>query len=332
MEVFFMAEIKDLDQKTQITAAKNEYEIVPNQKLRHIHAYIINIVSRSFHFHNEFEIFAVLDGTATIRRSGHTVLLKPGSFVIFNSNESHKINSDSNGVTAVVLQLSKHFLQYYFPQLQNTMFNLQDMRTIVSDKISREIWSCMLELTMYYIKSEPLFELKCIGKMCHILELIIGNIPNNIINESDYLSRKKIGQRMERLFSYIDANYQYPIRLADVAEAEGVTPTYLSHFFTKNFGVSFQQYLNNIRFEHAVRLMDNRTMSIADIAAASGFSDPKYMTNMFVQKFDCKPKDFRETLESSRENQHFSATDTLQRIYADEESLELLERVIKTSL
>lgn len=327
-----MAEVKIPDQKNSIAAAKNEYEIVPNQKLRHIHAYIINIVSRNFHFHNEFEIFAVLEGTATIRRSGHTVVLNPGSFVIFNSNESHKINADSNGVTAVVLQLSKHFLQYYFPQLQNTVFNLQDMRTIVSDEISHEIWQNILELTTFYIKADYLFELRCIGKMCHILELIIGNIPNNIINESDYLSRKKIGQRMERLFSYIDANYQYPIRLADVAEAEGVTPTYLSHFFTKNFGLSFQQYLNNIRFEHAVRLMDNRTMSISDISTASGFSDPKYMAQMFSKRFKRTPKEFRETLETVRKDHHFSATDTLQRIYSDEEGLELLERVMNENL
>lgn len=327
-----MSEVKISMPKNSI-AAKNEYEIVPNQKLRHVHAYIINIVSRNFHFHNEFEIFAVLEGTATIRRSGHTVVLKPGSFVIFNSNESHKINSDSNGVTAIILQLSKHFLQYYFPQLQNTMFNPQeDMSAVVSKEIRNEIWRNILQLTSFYIKSEPLFELRCIGKMCHILELIIGNISNSIINESDYLSRKKIAQRMERLFSFIDANYQFPIRLADVAEAENVTPTYLSHFFTKNFGMSFQQYLNNIRFEHAVRLMDNRSMSISDISTASGFSDPKYMTQMFISKFDCTPREFRENLEAKRENHNFSATDTLQRIYSDEESLELLERVMQKGL
>lgn len=311
-------------------AAKNEYEIVPNQKLRHVHAYILNIVSRNFHFHNEFEIFAVLEGTATIRRSGHTLVLHPGSFVIFNSNESHKINSDSNGVTAVVIQLSKHFLQYYFPQLQNTMFNPhEDMASVVSDEVFSEIWSNILALTSFYIKSDPLFELRCIGKMCHILELIIGNISNNIINESDYLSRKKIAQRMERLFSFIDANYQYPIRLADVAESEGVTSTYLSHFFTKNFGMSFQQYLNNIRFENAVRLMDNRSMSLSDISSASGFSDPKYMAQMFSKRFGRSPKEFRETLEARRENHNFSATDTLQRIYSNEESLELLEKVMQ---
>lgn len=304
---------------------ENEYEIVPYRKIRHIHIFLINITYRNFHLHNDIEIFAVIAGRATFRRSSGTTVIKPGSIVIINSNEAHEIDAAGGSVTAIGLQLSSHFIRDYFPRLHNTVFATSEICSQLTPEKCRQFWSCLINASFNYIQSQELFELRCISEVCRLLELLIGNIDNNVINENEYLARKKISQRMSRLFSYIDENYQYPIRLAEVAETEGITPTHLSHFFTENFGISFQQYLSNIRFEHAVRLMDNQSMSISDIAAASGFSDLKYMTQMFTKRFGCKPKEFREMLTSSDSEQLTSAHHLSQYYYSDEQSLQLLE-------
>ena len=305
----------------------NEYEIVPYRKIRHVHIFLINITYRNFHLHNDIEIFAVIAGRATVRRNSGTTVITPGSIVLINSNEAHEIDAAGGSVTAIGLQLSSHFIRDYFPQLHNTVFDTQEICSHLSGEQCRQLWSYLIDASYNYIRPEELFELRCISDMCRLLELLIGNIPNNVINENEYLARKKISQRMSRLFSYIDANYQYPIRLAEVAETEGITPTHLSHFFTENFGISFQQYLSNIRFEHAVRLMDNQSMSISDIAAASGFSDLKYMTQMFVRRFGCKPKDFREMIASSDPEQLTTAHHLSQYYYSDEQSIQLLDSI-----
>lgn len=306
----------------------NEYEIVPYRKIRHIHIFMINITYRNFHLHNDIEIFAVIAGRATVRRSSGSTVISPGSVVLINSNEAHEIDAAGGSVTAIGIQLSSHFMRDYFPQLHNTVFSTDEICAALDETQRNQLWQCILDSSLSYIKAEELFELRCISGMCRLLELLIGCIPNNVINENEYLARKKISQRMSRLFSYIDANYQYPIRLAEVAETEGITPTHLSHFFTENFGISFQQYLSNIRFEHAVRLMDNQSMSISDIAAASGFSDLKYMTQMFVKRFGCKPKDFRAMIAAESSEQQSSAHHLSQYYYSDEQSINLLEQCL----
>ena len=134
---------------------------------------------------------------------------------------------------------------------------------------------------------------------------------------------------MSRLVSYIDANYQFPIRLAEVAETEGVTPTHLSHFFTENFGMSFQQYLNNIRFEHGLRLIDNHTMSIADIAVSSGFSDTKYMTRICMERFGCKPRELRERRAALAAGRKKDESRQLERNCTDEQSMNLLRDFVQ---
>ncbi len=309
----------------------NEYEIVPYRKIRHIHVFMINITYRNFHLHNDIEIFAVIAGRATLRRSSGATVISPGSVVLINSNEAHEIDASGGSVTAIGLQLSSHFMRDYFPQLHNTVFSTDEICASLDAEKRARLWGCLIETALGYIKAEELFELRCLSGMCRLLELLLGNVPNNVINENEYLARKKISQRMSRLFSFIDANYQYPIRLAEVAETEGITPTHLSHFFTENFGISFQQYLSNIRFEHAVRLMDNQSMSISDIAAASGFSDLKYMTQMFVKRFGCKPKDFRAMLAAETAEQNTGAHHLSQYYYTDEQSIDLLERCASSS-
>lgn len=304
---------------------KNEYEIIPYSKLRHINIFLINITYRNFHMHNEIEIFAVIKGKATIRQNSGNTEIRPGSIVILNSGEAHEIDSAGDSVTAIVLQISSHFLRDYFPRIHNTRFSATDIGSVMPREAMTCLWDCILSSAINYIRSEELYELNCIAEMTRLLGLLITHTPNEVISESEYMVKKKITQRMSRLYSYIDENYQYPIRLADVAETEGITPTHLSHFFSENFGISFQQYLSNMRFEHAVRLMDDTSMSISDIAAASGFSDLKYMTQMFQHYFGCRPKEFRKNLTRDAAGQISSAPrNLLQFYYSDEQSLDML--------
>ena len=156
----------------------------------------------------------------------------------------------------------------------------------------------------------------------------MARVPFSIISENDYQARRNISQRMSRIVSYIDANYQFPVRLADVADTEGVTSTHLSHFFTDNFGMSFQQYLNNIRFEHAVRLIDNAAMSIADVAAASGFSDTKYMTRICMERHGCKPRELREKRAAGEGGAINCGETENERSVTDRQSMEMLESFV----
>jgi YesN/AraC family two-component response regulator len=63
-------------------------------------------------------------------------------------------------------------------------------------------------------------------------------------------------------------HYQHPIRLEEVAKTVGMTPAYLSHFISKNLGVSFQDYLTSLRFEHALRMIAGICRSAIFPAAA----------------------------------------------------------------
>ena len=130
---------------------------------------------------------------------------------------------------------------------------------------------------------------------------------------------------MERIADAIEKNYVYGITLQTLAKNEGVTVTHLSHFFTKRFGVSFREYLANLRFEHSLRLIDEDNMPLMEIAMRSGFSDPKYMAQEFKKRFGCTPNEFKkrgsERVEQAGEKAFANETP-----YRDEEGLTLLQK------
>ena len=138
------------------------------------------------------------------------------------------------------------------------------------------------------------------GNGCWVCDdwLYFPNYVKDIEKKENYeLYENIIFSRVIRsVLSYLDENYRYSPRLFDIAKAEGVTPTYLSHIFTEKLGISFQEHLGNLRFEHAMRLIYDNGLSISEVASESGFSDQKYMTKMFRAKLGMTPHEMRKNI------------------------------------
>lgn len=59
-------------------------------------------------------------------------------------------------------------------------------------------------------------------------------------------------------------------------------------------GLSPVEFIRNIRLKHACQLLENKSMSVSEVAYLVGFLDPKYFTSCFKAEFDITPKDFRK--------------------------------------
>lgn len=304
----------------------NAYEIVPHPKLRHINLFLNRICYRNFHMHSDFEVFCVLDGSAVIQKRGERMQARPGSVILLNSNEAHEINASGASVTALVLQVSNHFLREYAPVLRNTAFEKSDLSACLTEAERNTLHAKIQSIACDYLLAERFNALNCIAHTAELFAFLLESVPHASSSEAAYLSRKRIALRMNRIQAYIDEAYKAPVRLSDVAEREGISATYLSHFFSEHFGITFQEYLNNIRFEHAVRLMSASGMPLYEIALSSGFSDPKYMAKMFLRRFGCQPAEFRAQIVHPPAAQHASdPPKLLEYRYPEDEARRLLK-------
>ena len=91
------------------------------------------------------------------------------------------------------------------------------------------------------------------------------------------------------------------LSLPVIAKQIGYDPKYLSSLFKRKKGVSFTQYLREVRLRHAVFLMEQGVDSIKNIALLSGFGDPLYFSKIFAAAMGESPKAYIARLESKTE-------------------------------
>lgn len=101
-------------------------------------------------------------------------------------------------------------------------------------------------------------------------------------------------QRVEKVVDFINENFGRTIRLAEAADLVEMAETAFSRFFKAKTGITFVDYLNDIRIGHASRLLIDTTAPIAEIAQECGFTSLTNFNRIFKKRKGLVPKDFRE--------------------------------------
>jgi two-component system response regulator YesN len=81
---------------------------------------------------------------------------------------------------------------------------------------------------------------------------------------------------------YIERQYHLPsLTLSDVAEGVQVSSTYLSKQLKREMGLSFIDYLTEVRIRKAIQLMNDPHLKVYEIAGHVGYSSQHYFSSAF---------------------------------------------------
>ena len=81
--------------------------------------------------------------------------------------------------------------------------------------------------------------------------------------------------------------------LGDIAERVAFSPEHFSRVFSKETGVNYVTYLNNLRMKHAVALLEATDMKVYEIAEKVGFFSLSYFSTAFKKKFGQNPYEYQ---------------------------------------
>lgn len=161
--------------------------------------------------------------------------------------------------------------------------------------IAISIWilSCIYPSTIfdmvYYIVS---------GIAWYIIYYNIENtyhLNNSITNDiATDIKEHPFTHTLNKLFKQDHIYLNPELSLSDVARLIGTNRSYLSEYFNNNCHSSFIDYINNLRLDHAVDLMNkNEKMSLDEISSSSGFNSLSTFRRAFVRKHGVTPSNYR---------------------------------------
>ncbi len=101
------------------------------------------------------------------------------------------------------------------------------------------------------------------------------------------------GSPLERAMRYLETRIDGSIQVSDLAALVGLSPSHLSALFRQATGGGPAAFHTSLKMSRARALLDATNLSIAEIAASVGYSDPLYFSRQFRRVHDVSPTAYR---------------------------------------
>lgn len=241
---------------------------------------------RDRHWHRSIEIFAVFEGGLTFSMLGTDQELKPGDFMLVNSNEIHSVDSPLPNRT-VVVQIPLQTFADYFTEEQYIRFS-HDPKTH-----DAQVMKLIKEMYASYTEKKPGYEMKVKSGYYMLLYLLVTKYRETDVAQDLVKQNKKLN-RLTTITNYIKENYREELSLESLAGIFGYAPAYLSRMFQKYADINYKDYVQSVRVEYAFRELTGTDHTVSEIAANNGFPNNKALAKAFQKKYGMLPSEYRK--------------------------------------
>lgn len=107
-------------------------------------------------------------------------------------------------------------------------------------------------------------------------------------------------RRILKVKNFINENFMDEIRLAQLSEIAGMSPSAFSRFFKLHTGKNLSEYIIDIRLGYAARKLVDTSRSISEISFECGFNNLSNFNRIFKKKKGCSPSEFRDNYHKTR--------------------------------
>ncbi len=246
------------------------------------------------HWHEELEILFPLNGDAAVTIDGKTCQLKRKHLLVIESGQVHSTNTYSDNLMIVCIHVSKHLLRRSMSDIELlTLSCIPDEITDAQFPEYLHICQMAMELTRLSIEEISASHLESEGIILQILAHLIRYFS---VHSAPALSSADMNtrQRLKEIITYVNDHFKSPLSLKDGADLLGYNKEYFCRFFKKHMGLSFLQYVNEVRITHIYQELQNGDAPVSEIIEANGFTNQKLFNRTFKEIYNCTPSSVRK--------------------------------------
>lgn len=225
------------------------------------------------HLHQCFEVITLLSGEMQVAVDGRDFLLRAGEALLIFPNQIHALRSEK----------STHLLCIFSPRL------VQAFSTRIAGQIPKDN---RFTPDPYLIGALEKMEAAGVEERKGVLYLLCGQFDRKATYETRQADREKL---LWKIFSFVEREFAGDCSLRRLAGVIGYDYSYLSRYFKRVVGLSYNAYVDHYRLSHACYLMENTDFPILRCAMESGYASLRSFNRNFKTSLGLTPVEYRKS-------------------------------------
>ena len=237
------------------------------------------------HWHEYYEVEIFLTGHATEYVNDKIIEKRKGSFSILSPSACHAVELDGDALLINIRMRERFF---------NGSEEIRKKIELPGGIMYGELLPKDFEKIIFICQMirENFEETNLLSEANR--HLVFYTLQKLVENAVDTGHKKSTEKQMSDILFYINHNFTKKITVESTAREFGFAGNYFGKMFFSRIGVSFKDYVNNVRLNYGYSLVIENEQTIEEIASACGFGERTYFATKFRQQFGMTPTECRE--------------------------------------
>lgn len=231
------------------------------------------------HWHEFYEIELILEGAGIYNVDGIDYEIEKGSLFFMSPSSFHHINFTENtkliNFMFTLEACDMDFLCGIFDSVPHILINLFDF-----------------DVDFIHTLAKDTIKINSVKYQSAVLNCVLGKIQNLC---ASYTTQLK-DSRMQYAILYIQNHFKENITLKQAAEIANYSPNYFGNKFKEYTGVTFKEYIMELKFSFARKMLKKTNLTVSEICYNCGFSDFSNFMFYFKKRYGMTPKQYRDSL------------------------------------
>jgi AraC-like DNA-binding protein/quercetin dioxygenase-like cupin family protein len=256
----------------------------------------------SLHFHPEYQLFTVLEGTGTRIIGDRVQPFRKGDVVFTGPNLPHVWRSDREYFKHNS-ELSTAGIVIYFHEnlVSDGLIKTNEAYRIRQLFTHSRCGMCFFGQAADQIVSHMRAVLYArdfdrIILMFQLFDILSSTQEYQLLATTGYTNNLKDAdtKRMNDVHEYVLHNFSDKISLDGAAALANMTTTSFSRYFKVHANTTFSDFVSEIRIGHACKLLATDKISVAQIASESGYLTMSNFNRQFKSRTGYSPLEYRQ--------------------------------------
>ena len=245
------------------------------------------------HWHRALELVYFIRGTVTCKFRNGEIHGEPGQMCIINSHDVHDTRC-SRDARYLVVHILPSAMCRYVANFDMLYFSLaHDPEDREKARAYEKLRSNLEAICHQHSQAPEANRLEQHVWLFEAADILVKYFSTPLAIEETELNRNDMN-RLEPVLEHIQLHHEEELPLDWAADTMGLNREYFCRLFKKNMGISYLQYLNQVRAAAVCRELELSDDPIGEIGLRHGFTDSKRMNQYFRELYGCTPSEKRK--------------------------------------